>query len=238
MSSNKVTRRVSFTSFAVEKYIDFEPDENEIQFLVWQTEVCPDTRRRHIQGYVELKKPKRLTGIKKLFDDNTMHIEASRGSAEQNIAYATKEESRAEGDDYHTVTFGEPCTQGKRSDIIAYVEAIKRGAPDRQLLDEHPSAYVRYRHARRDVRKALGGEPRNPSTEPDVRIYWGTTGSGKTVRARHVTGGSPYMKDESKWWDNYVTGQCVVLDDFRDDWWPLDYLLRLLDRYPMQVSPQ
>lgn len=40
----------------------------------------------------------------------------------------------------------------------------------------------------------------------------------------------------NRWWDGYTTGQSVLLDDFRDTWWSLDYSLKLFDRYPIKVS--
>lgn len=46
-----------------------------------------------------------LKGIKKLFNDNTIHIEKARGSPEDNIKYCSKE------GDYFVM--GEPKTGGK-----------------------------------------------------------------------------------------------------------------------------
>lgn len=34
-------------------------DRNEIRYCVWQEEVCPETTRHHLQGYIELNKPMR-----------------------------------------------------------------------------------------------------------------------------------------------------------------------------------
>lgn len=48
-----------------------------------------------------------------------------------------------------------------------------------------------------------------------------------------ITG--PNCKGGSLWFDGYMGQEVAVFDDFRPWWCRFDYLLRLLDRYPMQV---
>lgn len=43
----------------------------------------------HLQGYLQLKKKKRLTALKKLFPEQ-IHWESSRGDSESNITYCSK----------------------------------------------------------------------------------------------------------------------------------------------------
>ncbi len=66
-----------------------------IQFFVYQAEFS-DNDRYHLQGYVELNGCMEYAGIWRLFGDG-VHIEAARGSREQNIAYCTKEQTRVRG---------------------------------------------------------------------------------------------------------------------------------------------
>ena len=46
-----------------------------MRYVIWQVEKAPTTDKKHVQGYVEFPKPKKIAGIKTLFNDNTMHIE-------------------------------------------------------------------------------------------------------------------------------------------------------------------
>lgn len=62
-------------------------------------------------------------------------------------------------------------------------------------------------------------------------------GSGKSYRARDIAGIDAYWKPAlDRWWDGYVPGQNVVLDDFTDEWFNLSYYLRLVDMYPIRVE--
>lgn len=43
-------------------------------------------------------------------------------------------------------------------------------------------------------------------------------------------------KDKSSlWWEGYVGQECVIIDEFYG-WIQYDFLLRLLDRYPLRVE--
>lgn len=233
---NKPGRRFCFTSYAPDAILSYTPD-NSVRLIAYQLEVCPETGRFHVQGYLEFPKPQRPSAVKKLFGDNSMHIEHAHGSGQQCIDYATKEDSRASEDDgYFICMYGceDVSTQGERSDIQGFVQAIKDGASDFQLVNEHTKCFVRYGRALASVRAAVA-IGRDANVEPDIRVYWGPTGTGKSARA-HMQLVNPFSKQAgNRWWDGYTTGQSVILDDFRDDWWSIDYMLKLLDRYPMKV---
>lgn len=46
----------------------------------------------------------------------------------------------------------------------------------------------------------------------------------------------PNTKHGALWFDGYVGQPVVILDDFRPWWCQFSFLLRLLDRYPIQVQ--
>lgn len=47
----------------------------------------------------------------------------------------------------------------------------------------------------------------------------------------------PYEKsDPTKWWNGYDAHSNVIIDDFRGSWWPITYLLKILDRRKFQVE--
>lgn len=58
---------------------------------------------------------------------------------------------------------------------------------------------------------------------------WGGPGTGKTRWA--MSHPDSYLKDHSKWWQNYDGHGCVVFDDWRKDTCPWAQLLRWLDKY-------
>lgn len=76
-----------------------------------QKEKAPETGREHFQGYVALKSPMRLSGVKTLLGDDTAHLEPCKGSPLQSWEYCTKEDTRVDG----PWTYGDaPKGQGNR----------------------------------------------------------------------------------------------------------------------------
>lgn len=81
---------------------------------------------------------------------------------------------------------------------------------------------------------------------PTVIWIYGTTGIGKSrlaiAYAEHVAGSDYFIHPPGnlKWWDGYENQDCIVLDDFRRhnlrEAGGFSYLLRLLDRYDIQVE--
>lgn len=87
-----------------------------VGYYCYQKEICPTTGRDHWQGYLELLGTRKLVGqtLKdQVFLDQSVHIEPSRGTQEQNIIYCSKLESKI-GD---FVEWGEKKKQGARSDL-------------------------------------------------------------------------------------------------------------------------
>lgn len=76
---------------------------------------------------------------------------------------------------------------------------------------------------------------------PFVLWFWGKTGTGKTRTAVEMAKdmGVDYWISHSEklnWFDGYNGQPYVIIDDFRRDMCTLKYLLRLTDRYEMQVQ--
>lgn len=72
---------------------------------------------------------------------------------------------------------------------------------------------------------------------PEVRVYWGTTGTGKSKQAfEDAKENNQYWKDSTGWWDGYSPGDVVIIDDFKGSWWDITFMLKLLDRYPLRVQ--
>lgn len=59
-------------------------------YFIFSIEIGSETKKRHIQGYVEWKTPRRLTACKVIID-NTTHWEKSKGNKDDNITYCSKE---------------------------------------------------------------------------------------------------------------------------------------------------
>lgn len=175
----------------------------------------------HLQGYFEFKNPKRLETLKNF--NPRIHWENRRGSAKQAADYCKKENNYVEK--------GEISKQGKRSDLeeIGSMILIDK-ANDKEVAMAFPSQYIRYS---KGIEKLINLTYEDRTKAPIVTWLWGKAGVGKSGFAaeRHLN--SHYIKDGTKWWDNYKQEDAIIIDDF-DGRWPFRDLLRLLDRYKYQ----
>lgn len=203
-----------------------------VRYVTGQLECCPTTNRPHIQCYVELESPRKF----QYFKCQTAHWEKAKGSSEQCIAYCTKEDTRVED----PVSFGHVGRgQGSRSDLDNVRELLDSGASIKDVAVTHFKEYCKYRHAFNEYLVLT-----RPSREWEMEVYvlWGASGAGKTRRVYDRA------RDENLtvfplgqnsggtiWWDGYIGQDIVLIDDFYG-WIKLSYMLKLLDRYPMNVQ--
>lgn len=127
--------------------------KKDVKACVWQWEIAPETNRRHIQGYVELNKPMRISGLKALFRCPTMHCEARRGTRQQAREYCRKAESRAgpEAGPFECGDFG--IEERARTDLNEARLAIQRHASWSAVVNDPEIAneVARYRGWAREV---------------------------------------------------------------------------------------
>lgn len=208
------------------------PETNDIawpdcvRYAIWQRE-SGEAGTHHLQGYVELRKPARLSGVRDLVP--RAHWEPRRGTRDQARDYCRKQDTRVDGPWEHG-DFGAGGA-GSRTDLSAVQARLDAGATEAEVAEEHFGAWCRYHKAFREYRR-LRSAPR--CVQPAVEVYWGDPGTGKSRRARSENEGA-YWKPRSNWWDGYDGQEAVIIDDFYG-WLPFDFMLRLLDRYPFSVE--
>lgn len=205
------------------KAVDFISTWHYAQYMIVGKETCPETGRKHLQGYVQWTSGRTLTTLKKL-NPKGVHWEPAKGTRAQNETYCTKEEL--------AFVVGEPRPEGRqgfRSDLQSVKDMIDEGATIEDVAETHFETWVRshkafdkYHYMRQKARK----DP------PRVEWIWGAAGTGKTRYAWEQPG-SKYIKDGTSWWDGYQNESCIIVDDF-DGKWPYRDFLRFLDRYPYQ----
>lgn len=199
-------------------------EEQEPAYVIIGRENAPTTGRSHFQGYFYFKNARSLSSIRRLLDGR--HVEAARGSPEQNKDYCAK-------DGNIVMELGELPRKGKRSDIETVKDGIKRHGKVRKVVEE-VNSYQALKFAETYVKYVEPGRAK----QPNVYWYYGPTGTGKTWTAyresndsdRWVSGGT------LKWFQGYDGHKDVVFDDFRHDHCSFSFLLRLLDRYPITVE--
>lgn len=203
-------------------------------------ETCPTTGRKHLQCYAYWENQKTygslINSANKLLRENGCEYKllVANGSAKQNQAYCSKEQNYTE--------FGELPTQGQRSDITTFRDAILSGATEEDLIMEFPSMMAQYDRFYRRVKTMMAEKESKKMIPPEITVIIGDAGAGKTrlVYEKHdiddiyriITGDG---SDGSLWWDGYNGQDVILIDDFNNDI-KLGYMLQLLDRYPMRLQ--
>lgn len=200
-------------------------------FLIMGKETCPTSGRKHFQGYMEFSRKKKGSAMDSAFRVTwplpiSVHFESSRGTAQENIEYCSKEDTMP-------FLFGEPVVkQGERTDLGRLAEMAKEGATDEQLIAANPGGFLVHQRGLKAIRMHFAPL----RTEPSKLLFlWGPTGSGKTAAAYEagVENIDRCRISGNRFLQGYTREKEIVLfDDFN---WkkmdPLDFL-ELTDRYP------
>lgn len=222
MEQNKKHRAYCFTlnNWTNE---EFESIKNiKYKYIILGDELSPTTNTRHIQGYICFSNPISFSSIKKKIP--RAHIEVSAGTAEQNRTYCSKENTLFEDGEI-------PKKQGSRTDLEEIKEIIKTTGKMSEVV-LHATSYQSIKVAEQILKYH---EPKR-NWKPNVKWYYGATGTGKSLTAYDTLENPYYCTGSAKWWDGYDAHENVIIDDFRENFCKMDTLLRLLDRYPCSVE--
>jgi len=164
------------------------------------------------------------------------HIESMKGQPADSLAYCTKEDKDA----YQYGTMPQP---GKRNDLHTAIELLKEGHSVTDLIRtaETPvvATFVRYPKGLTTVSQVL----RQDQSRVPPYVLWlhGSTGTGKTRSAHELAGrlgcgDDIWISNASlQWFDGYNGQRCVLFDDYRTNHATFSFILRLLDRYKLDV---
>ena len=192
-------------------------------------EVSPETGTPHIQGYIELNSAQRFTFLHNYFNFTRngelikFHIEVANGTAAENKKYCQKD-----GDFYE---FGEPVTQGARTDLSELKQMVAdnpKQAPT--IVREHCTNFQQIKLVESLQQYYL--EHRDPNVPPMVYWIFGRSGIGKT-KIVYDTFDDVCTVSSCKWpGTNYNQNECLLFDDYRQEDLPFNQLLKITDRYP------
>jgi hypothetical protein len=202
-------------------------------YICYGLEIAPTTNTKHIQGYIQLNDAQRYSYLHNYFNfqkDGAVlkfHVEIANGTPEQNKKYCQKD-----GDFYE---FGEPVTQGARTDLKEIKEKIKENPKNlNQIIHEHGNNYQQLKYAESLPKYYL--HKRNPDTPPKVFWIFGSTGIGKTKLVSKMFDDICYVSSYKWLGTDYNQNECFCLDDFREFDLPFNIILKITDRYPFTLE--
>lgn len=214
---------------------EFVGVHDKLRCAIWQLESCPETRRYHLQGYVEYTAPMRVGGVKGHFGGPRLHLECRRGSRDQAIAYCRKSDSQLDG----PWTIGDLGTlnPGKRNDLRDASDSIFSGSSILDLANERSDLVVRYHRGFQYLMSIRDRQSAMEFRQVSVLVYCGDAGTGKTRAAYDSFRGDIFGLDQGErlWFDGYSNESCLLLDDFYG-WIKYGTLLKILDGYPYRAD--
>lgn len=240
MNTNAKSRDWCFTSFNLENYEKFKNIKNS-EYVIYQVETCPETNKKHLQGFIQFKNPRSMSGIKKLLKDNQIHLQTRYSTVENAINYCKKDDSR--DNNYERIEYGNANmndNKGKRNDLNEMYNMIKNGCTIDEIKEYNPSAYIRYYKAfdrlYNDEQSKLCGEFKNI----EVNILYGNAGTGKTSYIMQKHGANNVYKlekgnNDNLWFDGYKGQEVLLIDDFYG-WIKYSKILNLIDGYKMMLE--
>lgn len=208
-------------------------EKQNIRFIAYGEEVCPDTKRPHHQAFVYFwndlsTSVKNLNKIGNFWGEKHCRVKPMLGNFRQNEHYCSKEHK------YHKI--GDEPQQGARGDIVENKNAIMAGTlKPREIMLLDPSHYHMYSRTYNEIHAYyMSQQYRTEMTEGIW--YWGTTGVGKShIAFEDYHPSQVYNKDLNvKWWDNYQQQPIVVFNELRTQV-KFAELLSLADKWPKDV---
>lgn len=162
---SKRLRNWCFTSYDLESF-KVPDDHPDFRYCVYQAEECPETKRVHYQGYIEFNKAVHFNTVKRIFGDDSIHLESRKGTRQQARAYCMKPESRYA----EPIEFGKwEENEGKRSDLNEGREKIQSHTSWNSVLNDPELCNTVARHPRwaREVYDAK----KLTVEEPEIELY-------------------------------------------------------------------
>ena len=203
-----------------------------------------DTHTPHSHLFFCLKSPGKFSTVKKRFPE--AHIEAAKGTIQENRAYVQKSGKWADDPKADTSvpgTFeesGEPPEepgQGARTDIAELYRLIaEEGMSNAEVMEQNPelAAHIgKMDKIRQDVLEARYREQRR---ELEVTYIFGPTATDKTrgVMEQHGFGSVYRVTDYNHPFDRYAQEPVMCFDEFRSSLLIGD-MLDYLDCYPLAL---
>ncbi len=219
-----MSKNYCFTDFKLRDWAEVYQG-GHLNYACRGEESCPETKRLHLQGWVQFKV---RTRFKLALEQLGGHIALfkCRGTEEQNNKYCSK--------DNQFMSWGEFTTQGQRADLSEIAERLKDpDIPLESIANDHPGDWMRYYRGMKDFRQMAVKANTTKFRHVETYVFFGETGTGKTRAAKQL-GEFLIHGDSMDWWDGYEHEKTIIIDEYACKT-PITKLLGLLDGYQCRL---
>lgn len=180
---------------------------------------------QHIQGVFQFKQQKTFDTLREYFKNN--HIEKIH-DFKASVEYCKKT------GDY--MEFGKLVSQGQRTDLEEFTQAILDGYTDIELITEFPIQTQRYLNNIEKIRQMILTDYYQKNLRYNLKVIFisGDAGVGKTryIYERHNIVDIYRVCNYENPFDNYKMQKILVLDEYNNQL-NIQLLLNILDIYPL-----
>lgn len=227
----------TLNNYTADEMSELEVTRPEVSYIVFAEEVG-ESGTPHLQGYVEFTKNMRMAGIKKLLVNPRLWLAVRLGTQEDAIAYCKKTGEKIYERGTPSATRAKKAPKEAKNKLLSMLPLLKSEGLQALSNDANCNMHM-LKHAQ--IWLGINGSPRKLTTPLEVSWFWGETGTGKTYTAYMYSMNKynevPYIKTgNSKFFDGYNNQKVAIFDDLREKDMEFNYLLKLLDIYPMRVE--
>jgi len=218
---------------------DYTPvwNANEMDYMVWQSEVGHETHTPHFHCYIRFKVRKTRAAVKRFFGGHELDIRAARGTEAECKAYCTKPDTRyAPGAEYgEFLPEAGAVGQGERSDLLPVATKCKAGVSLRTIAEDHSETFVKF-HSGIAALHALVAPLPPAIRQVQVLLLWGATGTGKSYRVATQMPEAYKVRPGRDPWGNYRGEDTVWFDEFNWEKWTIFEMNEYLDQYRCKLD--
>lgn len=175
-------------------------DSGQLRYVVAGKETSPTTGTPHLQMFVQFKARKRLVSVRKVFP-------GCWAEPMKTTALAAADYCKKDGDFIEHGTL-----QYNGTTLLDKWQKFLEQAQDGEFDDMDPGMYIRYHSTVKRIRTEVPEIADAPLAKAAGVWIWGPPGTGKTTTTINAFQGA-YLKDTTKWWDQYSAQDVVILDE-------------------------
>ena len=175
------------------------------KYCIFQLEQGEEEQTPHFQGFISFKISKRFKTIKDALP--FAHIEKAKGSNTQCREYCSKKETRVDG----PFEIGNFAEERERTDIKEFVELVKAGATQEELITLYPMLFVKEMNKLNGIYAVNFEKYKHKCRDMNVTYIYGKSGIGKSTAVRRKLG------MENSFWIHHYDNSMFTNYNFQDN---------------------
>jgi len=205
-------------------------DDLVVRYVIYQREICPETKREHLQGYIEFFDNVRMGQVQQALGDPAVHVEPRKGSRTQAREYCRKSDTAIVGQQFEWGDWRQDVNRKRK-----LCDILKTDMTLEEVVTEAPHLFVMYHRGLEKLFARRQKKTARAFRNVQVTAIVGPTGAGKTKKATSGVDWYILPTGDKLWFDGYEGEGTLIIDDFYGGI-KYSHLLRILDGHAYQAA--